>query len=153
MIHKEKESNFDIIDIILLTHNNIDNTRLCINHLYRYTHNFGLVILDNGSEDGTVEYLKKVSEERSNVTLYLSTSNIGCVNGRNKAYAFSKETEKVCFLDNDQFVQNRWLKSYLLYFEKGYDIVGAEAWRMRKDFFPYKKACVCVCESAQTFQL
>jgi len=139
MLYKEKDNKNDIIDIILLTYNNIENTRFCINHLYRYTENFGLIILDNNSEDGTVDYLKKIADENDNITLYLSPSNLGCVNGRNYAYTLSKDTEYICFLDNDQFVQTGWLRSYLAYMDEGYDIVGTEGWKLRSDLFPLKK--------------
>ena len=128
----------NIIDIILLTYNNIDNTKLCINHLYRFTENFGLIVVDNNSTDGTVPYLKDIANSHTNLTLFLSPENLGCVKGRNFAYSLTN-SPKVIFLDNDQFIQYGWVESYYKYFNKGYDIVGFEGWGMKKDFMPYKK--------------
>ena len=130
-----------IIDIILLTYNNVENTKQCINNLYKFTDNFGLVILDNHSTDGTVDYLKKISDQNDNITLFLSDLNLGIINGRNSAYKLSKGTDYIVFLDNDQYDQKDWLDSYLkLMIDKEFDLIGCEAWKMReKDFYPYKK--------------
>ena len=49
------------IDIILLTYNDIDNTRECIENIYKYTDDFNLFILDNGSEEETIKYLKELN--------------------------------------------------------------------------------------------
>ncbi len=126
-----------MIDIILLTYNDIDDTRKCIDHLYEHTSDFELIIVDNGSTDGTVEYLKDI--EQDNLILHLSPKNLGCVMGRNFAYTLSKDAEYICFLDNDQFVMDGWVESYMSYIEKGYDIIGFEGWQMRENFTPYKK--------------
>jgi cellulose synthase/poly-beta-1,6-N-acetylglucosamine synthase-like glycosyltransferase len=46
--------------IIVLTHNNLSLTRLCIESLYYYTDypNFELIIVDNASKDETRDYLE-----------------------------------------------------------------------------------------------
>lgn len=129
-----------MIDIIVLTYNNLKNTRSCIESIYEHTAEFNLVILDNNSTDGTVEYLKKI--EQDNLILYLSPKNLGCVSGRNFAYTLSKDSEYVCFLDNDQFVLSGWVESYLSYIEKGYDVVGFEGWKVRYDCYPIRKVDV-----------
>lgn len=126
------------IDVILLTCNNLQNTKQCINHLYQFTDNFGLIILDNGSTDGTVEYLKELSKQKDNITLFFSEKNLGIIKGRNAAYKLSEETDFIFFIDNDQYVQEGWLDSYLEIMEN-FDLVGIEAWVMRTDFFPIKK--------------
>jgi hypothetical protein len=126
-----------MIDIIVLTYNNLDSTKKCVDHLYKYTDEFNLIVVDNNSTDGTVEYLKDIEQE--NLTLHLSPKNLGCVLGRNFAYTLSKDSEYVCFLDNDQFVLSDWVESYMSCIDMGYDIVGFEGWKMRENFMPYKK--------------
>lgn len=126
-----------MIDIIVLTYNNLKNTRSCVESLYKNTSDFGLIIVDNNSTDGTVEYLKSIEQE--NLILHLSPKNLGCVNGRNFAYTLSKDAEYICFLDNDQFVLSGWVESYMSYIEKGYDIIGFEGWQMRENFMPYRR--------------
>jgi len=127
------------IDIILLTFNNINNTKKCIDHLYKFTKNFGLVILDNNSTDGTQEYLKELCDQHDNITFFFSKYNLGIIKGRNRAYKLSKDAEYIIFLDSDQYVEEDWLESYLEMM-KNYDVVGVEAWLMReRDFYPVKK--------------
>jgi hypothetical protein len=126
-----------MIDIIVLTYNNLDSTKKCIDHLYQFTDEFNLIIVDNNSTDGTVEYLKDIDQE--NLTLHFSPKNLGCVMGRNFAYTLSKDSEYICFLDNDQFVLSDWVESYMYYIDRGAHIVGAEGWQMRDNFIPYRK--------------
>ena len=128
------------IDIILLTYDNVDDTDNCLDHLYSFTtEDFRLIVLDNNSTDGTVEYLKEFEKREDNVILHLSDKNFGCVSGRNFAYGLSGDSEYVCFLDNDQFVGGGWLEIYMEYIDKGFDIVGAEGWQMRSDFYPLRR--------------
>ncbi|MFA6293434.1 MAG: glycosyltransferase [Victivallales bacterium] len=48
------------ISVVILSHNKIDYTRMCIHSLLSSDYpDLELVIIDNGSKDGTVEWLKK----------------------------------------------------------------------------------------------
>jgi len=131
------------LSIILLTYNNINNTKKCIDLLYKHTPNFSLVIWDNNSSDGTKDYLKQLSDIKDNIIINFNDKNDGIIIGRNKAYEFSQKTnnnaEYIFFLDNDQYVQEGWLESYLSFIDLGYDLVGCEAWLVRSDFYPLKK--------------
>ena len=104
------------LDILLLTYNNLENTRRCIKALYDHTLDFSLTILDNASTDGTIDYLKGIAIYNANVTLELEDENLGIVRGRNRLYEISKEmspsTDYIMFLDNDQFVQPSWKEVY-----------------------------------------
>ena len=111
-----------MIDIIVLTYNNLQNTSLCIESIFAYTSGFRLIVVDNNSTDGTVEYLKKLDQE--NLILHFSSKNLGCVIGRNFAYTLSKDAEYICFLDNDQFVTEGWVESYMSYIDRGFDVIG-----------------------------
>jgi len=141
-LHKTRK-NSPIIDILLLTYNNIDNTKKCIENLYKYTEDFGLVILDNKSTDGTCKYLLDLIKEHDNITLFLGNENLGIIKGRNYIYKISQNVKNkakyICFLDNDQMVKEGWLDSYLEIIDSGYDIVGKESWKMNNRFYPYKR--------------
>jgi hypothetical protein len=128
-----------MVDIIVLTYNNLDSTKKCVDHLYKHTDEFNLIIVDNNSTDGTVEYLKNI--EQDNLTLHFSPKNLGCVMGRNFAYTLSKDSEYVCFLDSDQFVLSEWVESYMSYIERGYDVIGFEGWQMHPNtLIPFKRS-------------
>ena len=74
------------ITIILLTYNNIDKTKKCIDLLYKYTSNFLLSIRDNGSSDGTKKYLIEQAIRSKNISVTFRNKNDGIIIGRNKAY-------------------------------------------------------------------
>lgn len=146
MIYKQCDKQFEL-EIILLTFNNIDNTKECVKRIYDFTSDFKITILDNGSTDLSRDFLKDLSEKCKNISLFLSVENLGIVRGRNMAYKFSCMSANVpsyiCFLDNDQFVEEGWKESYMKMLSKGFDIVGAEGWRMADNFYPEKKAKNC----------
>ena len=141
MIIKQRDINVGI-DIVLLTHNNINNTIESIKCLYTNTKNFGLIIIDNNSQDGTKDYINKLLEQHNNITAVFNSENIGIINGRNMGYDIFKTLPNppaiIGFIDNDQFVQKGWLEKYKELLVEA-DMVGIEAWQMRKDFFPCKK--------------
>ncbi len=131
------------LNIIILTYNNLDATKKCFENLYKYTNDFNLVVVDNNSVDGTKEYLSEIFLEKR-FLLMMNDENMGVIKGRNLSYSLSQkkypDAEYTCFLDNDQFVQAGWQESHMELFDQGYDVIGCEAWRMKKtDFYPEKK--------------
>lgn len=101
---------------------------------------YNLIMIDNGSTDGTSEFLSSYfSDKKENITLVLNKENLGVIGGRNMGYALflSDPTEYLCFLDNDQFVRQGWLEQYQEFMSKNnYDLVGADAWLMDSSFMP-----------------
>ncbi len=129
-------------EIIVLTYNKLETTKKFISLLYENTpQNFGLIIVDNNSTDKTREYLKGL--DYLNLSLVFNDKNAGIVAGRNLGYLASRNlinsSSYFVFLDNDQFVRKNWLNSYFLLINKGYDVIGVEAWQMRKDFYPFRR--------------
>jgi GT2 family glycosyltransferase len=129
-----------MISILVLTFNEINKTKEFLEELYKNTKSsFNLVIVDNGSSDGTIDLLKKL--EYDNLIIHYNRWNRGIIEGRNQLYRILKNNfqalDKIIFLDNDQFVKNNWDSYYLDLFSLGYDIVGIEAWKMRPNFHPY----------------
>ena len=61
------------LSIITLTLNKLDYTKNFIESLKKYTRDFELIIVDNGSSDGTVEYIKSMPE----VKLIQNSENLG----------------------------------------------------------------------------
>jgi O-antigen biosynthesis protein len=134
------------VSIILLTYNNLDNTKKCIDLLYRYTSDFHLIIWDNKSTDGTFDYLNQLFDSKDNIVIRFNEKNDGIIKGRNQAYQFylefylefELESDLIMFIDADQHVFEGWKESYLELMED-YDLLGAEGWQMRQDYFPSRK--------------
>jgi O-antigen biosynthesis protein len=120
------------IEIIVLCQNDLEVTKSFLYTLYDNTSDFSLIMIDNGSTDGSEAFLKEFVKNKHNMTLVRSEENLGCVNGRNHGIDVSTglhpKPEYICFLDNDQFVGKGWLEQHLEVIKSGYDMVGVEAW-------------------------
>lgn len=97
--------------IIVCAHNALATTKECVSYIARNTSNPHILqLVDNGSTDGTLEYMKGVS---SNLAI---PSNRGIAHGRNLgAYKFLNDPsiKYLCFLDNDTKVSDGWLSSMI----------------------------------------
>ena len=123
------------VDVIVLTHNAEDTISDFLNAFTKNTHaDHRLILMDNGSSDDTMrEFLLF-----PNVLAHSSCDNLGVIGGRNKAFEHSS-ADIVVFLDDDQFVHPGWLSHHLDVMNRGYDIVGVEAWSMTSRFYPNKQ--------------
>ena len=90
--------------IIILTYNNLDKTKDCIESIHKYTDkdSYEIIVVDNASTDNSTSIIKKYK----NVKLYRNHKN-GCSSGRN--LGVSKATKDfIIFLDSDQWPRNKW---------------------------------------------
>ncbi|WP_339148476.1 MULTISPECIES: glycosyltransferase family 2 protein [unclassified Sutcliffiella] len=104
-----------IYSICILTLNHINITKKCLQSLLKSKINgkTELIIVDNGSSDGTVEWLlsfKKIhSDDNLSITIVLNDENKGCTGGRNQAMSIAKG-EFIVIVDNDvEFIEENWL--------------------------------------------
>ncbi len=103
------------ISVVILSHNKIDYTRACIHSLLATDYpDWEIVIIDNGSTDGTAEWLKKFRKEAENgnvhVKLIFNSGNIGCSTARNQGIK-AANGELIAFCDNDIALRSRnWLR-------------------------------------------
>lgn len=72
------------LSIILITRNRLAYLRECIESVLMQDYpGFELLIGDNGSTDGTIEYLRELSNRDPRVTVLLNGRNLGSCEGRN----------------------------------------------------------------------
>jgi len=139
-----------ILDLVMLSHNGLHATRDFIRHFSNNTDpelldKIRIIWIDNGSTDGTPRYLEnKFDELGLNAILVVSPSNLGVIGGRNMGLKIIKEirskSDYVMLLDNDQYVQEGWLKQHMEVMEEGeYDFIGVEAWKCNHRFLPVVK--------------
>jgi GT2 family glycosyltransferase/tetratricopeptide (TPR) repeat protein len=101
--------------LIVLSFNNLDYTRKCIQSIVINTEQretpYELIVVDNGSTDGTKEYLLNLEKENVLRGVYLE-SNLGFPGGMNAGVKESKG-DYVCLLNNDVVVTKGWLSNLL----------------------------------------
>lgn len=113
-------------DIIVLVHNALPVTRGFLDRLFKHTTNFRLIIVDNGSDKETADFLKSETEKW---TLIRLEENTGVICGRNIG-ATNVTADYFVNIDNDQYPGEGWLQKLHNLMSTGYDIVGCEAWWM-----------------------
>lgn len=99
------------VSVIVLTYNNLELNKVCIKSILSKTAypNYELIILDNMSTDGTVEYLKELEKLRyENVKIIFNDRNSGFAGGNNIGIS-SSTGEFILLLNNDTVVTRGWL--------------------------------------------
>jgi GT2 family glycosyltransferase/FMN phosphatase YigB (HAD superfamily)/tetratricopeptide (TPR) repeat protein len=101
------------VSIIILAHNQLADTRQCLESLERCTpvaHE--IILVDNGSTDGTTEFFRQYAAERKHVRLILNRGNLGFAAGNNQGLAVARG-KHVVLLNNDTVVTEGWLERML----------------------------------------
>jgi len=111
---------FPKISIIILTYDNLDLTKGCLESIIKNTSypNYELIIVDNGSKKDTVDYLKAIASQKPNVVLQLNEKNLGFAKANNQGFRKSKG-EYILFLNNDTIVTAGWLHRLWRHLSKG----------------------------------
>lgn len=100
-----------LVSIIMLTYNQLDDTKICVESLFKHTTdvNFELVFVDNGStKDGTKAYLESLKESHKNIKTIYNEENLGFACANNQGIEIS-EGEYVLLLNNDVILTDGWL--------------------------------------------
>lgn len=101
---------FPTVSIIILAYNNLDFSRACIESVLRHTHypDLEIILVDNGSSDGSLEYFQGISDKQSTVTVIRNEENLGFSGGNNSGIEVASG-EIVVLLNNDTYVAPGWL--------------------------------------------
>jgi GT2 family glycosyltransferase len=104
--------------IIILTYNGLSFTKQCISSILQYTKgNFELIFIDNGSTDGSVEFLTSVP----NAKVVKNSENRGFSGGCNQGISKARG-ENIILLNNDTVVSEGWLERLLYWLNSNGDI-------------------------------
>ncbi len=106
-------------DIIIPVWNNLDLTRDCVESVFRNTClAFRLIIVDNGSDMPTADYLRSLAnEKKEKVLLVRNNINQGFIKATNEGIKRSN-APYICLLNNDTEVTEGWLEEMIKVAEK-----------------------------------
>lgn len=125
------------LSIVTLTFNQLERaTRPYIESLYEHTSptEFELILVDNGSTDGTVDYLRDLSQSRSNVRVRFNERNVGYSVGNNDGLRMIGDDggEFIGLFNNDILFTPNWLPAMCEAFARDRRI-GLASPRINKD--------------------
>lgn len=104
-----------MVSIIILTKDNLNYTKDCIESILENTSQvkspFEIIVVDNGSKDGTMAYLKGL-ETGKQITAIYNQENLGFPKGVNQGAKIAKG-DYLCLLNNDAIVTEGWMEKLL----------------------------------------
>lgn len=96
--------------IIILSFNQLAETRQCVESLRRHTQaRYELIFVDNGSLDGSREYLEQLKVEDPSITVICNDTNRGFAAANNQGIACATG-DYVLLLNNDVILTEGWLE-------------------------------------------
>lgn len=108
-----------LVSIIIVNWNAKENLKECLSSLKKITYpNYETIIVDNGSTDNSVEFIKK---NYPRVTLLESKTNLGFAGGNNLGFA-SCNGKYILFLNNDTIVPPNFLEKLVKFLDKNEDV-------------------------------
>ncbi len=97
------------VSIIMLTFNALEYTKKSVKSILEHTDiPYEIIFVDNGSTDGTVEYLQALSKQYPHIRVIFNKNNKGFAYGNNQG-ARKARGKYVLFLNNDVLVSDGWL--------------------------------------------
>lgn len=117
------------IDIVILSWNEINATKACVNSVLAHTWvPYRLVLVDNGSEEPVLDYYNSVAAAYGNVVVVALKENAGCPGGRWAAYNACPDSDFFFWLDNDMLVPPNWLGKLYAEMRKDERIAAVSPW-------------------------
>lgn len=104
------------VSVVVLTYNNLAFTQACLHSVEAHSdyRNLEVIVVDNASSDGSVEYLRSWAAEPSAAgherRLILNQDNLGFAAGNNVGLA-AATGEVLVMLNNDTFVTPGWVRT------------------------------------------
>ncbi|MFB6748889.1 glycosyltransferase [Bacillus subtilis] len=109
--------------IIVLTYNQLALTKQCLESIWKHTNNdcIEVIVIDNGSHDGTRDYLKQITL----IKAIFNKTNEGFAKACNQGLEVASG-DNILFSNNDTVVTNQWLEPMikLLYQDDKIGMVG-----------------------------
>lgn len=126
------------VSVIVLTWNGLEYTKPCLASVLAHTDTSRteVVVVDNGSTDGTVEYLKQVP----GIATVFNNANLGFVKGNNAALKLIAPDRDVILLNNDTEIDDpEWIEKLqrTAYLTDNVGVVGCRIKRLDNEDFQH----------------
>ncbi|MCI2261675.1 glycosyltransferase [Xanthomonas indica] len=126
------------VSVVILTWNGLEYTKPCLASVLRNTNanEVEVIVVDNGSTDGTIDYLKKVP----GISTIFNGENLGFVRGNNAALRLIERDRDVILLNNDTEIDDPlWISKLqsTAYGHAGAGVVGCRIRRLDADDFQH----------------
>lgn len=106
------------MSIVIVSYNTIAYTRLCLESVLRYTSypNYEVIVVDNGSTDGSQLFLAWMAWRSNRITLISNDTNCGFAAGTNQGIA-AATGDYLVLLNSDTVVTKGWLHALARYLQ------------------------------------
>ena len=99
--------NFPMCSVIVLNYNGKNHLKRCLNSLLKQNYqNYEIILVDNASTDGSVNFVKK---NYPRIRIIENKKNLGYAEGNNTGIRVANG-EYIVILNNDTEVDNEWLR-------------------------------------------
>jgi len=107
-----------LVTVSILTYNGLKYLKYCFNSVFSQSYpNLEIIVLDNNSSDGTIDYLKKI-KPRKDLRIILNPENLGFSKGHNRNIGESRGKFILC-LNQDAVLDRNFIQSAVETFENG----------------------------------
>ncbi|WP_456325889.1 glycosyltransferase, partial [Desulfonauticus submarinus] len=110
------------LSIVIVTYNSLNDIKPCLHSILTNTRlPYEVIIIDNASKDGTVDYLKSIKAE--NIRIILNEQNLGFARAVNQGINIAKG-DYIVLLNPDTIVTPHWAERMMAHFKKDVGAVG-----------------------------
>lgn len=117
--------NVNRVSLVIPTYNNLEYTKTCLNSIRKYNDRgtYEIIIVDNNSTDGTVEWLK----EQTDINVIFNNENKGFPVGCNQGITIAEKSNDIFLLNNDTVIMQNSIFNLrmALYSEENIGATGA----------------------------
>lgn len=124
-VPRHEGSSATAASVVVVTHDNLAFTRLCLRSVLANSgEGVELIVVDNGSQDGTPAFLARLAERDARVRVLLNGTNAGFAPACNQGLGLASG-EHLVLLNNDTLVPPGWLAALRIHLaEPGVGLVG-----------------------------
>lgn len=131
MIHDNMNNELNFVSVIIPNYNGLKYLKNCLNSLKNENKLFlEIIIVENGSNDGSAEYLNKLKDQ--SIKVIYNKKNLGFAKAVNQGINESN-SEYVCLLNNDVEIANNFFSNLLNCIENDSKIFSVSSKMLQHD--------------------